>query len=79
MFKNLKIGVRLGAGFGFVLLLMVAILIVGMNNMATTNHSTEDIVKDRYPKTVLVNDSIAKTFDNGRSTRNQVFIFSRRE
>ena len=74
MFKNMRVAVKLGLGFGFVLLLMVVILVVGMTNMANMNSSTEQIVKDRYPKTVLSNEAIARTFDNGRSTRNLLLL-----
>ncbi|MFA6014786.1 MAG: methyl-accepting chemotaxis protein [Gallionellaceae bacterium] len=74
MFKDMKVAVKLGMGFGVVLLLMLVILIAGMTNMASMNSATDQIVNDRYPKTVLVNEVIAKTFDNGRSTRNLLLL-----
>jgi methyl-accepting chemotaxis protein len=70
MFKNLKIGVRLGLSFGFMLLLVAITLVLGVTKMAVMNNATEQIVKDRYPKTVLANDAIIRTLDNGRSVRN---------
>lgn len=70
----MKVGIRLGISFGVVLLLMLAIVVVGLNNMAKMNQSTEQIVKDRHVKAVLVNDAIARTFDNGRSTRNLLLL-----
>src|SRR5512140_2111035 len=72
--KNLTVAMKLGLGFSVVLLLMLVILIAGMTKMASMNSSTEQIVNDRYPKTVLVNDAIARTFDNGRSTRNLLLL-----
>lgn len=72
--KNFTVAMKLGMGFGLVLLLMVMILVAGMTNMANMNSSTEQIVNDRYPKTVLINHAIARTFDNGRSTRNLLLL-----
>ena len=72
--KTMTVSKKLGLGFGLVLAMMVAILVAGITNMASMNQSTEQIVNDRYPKTVLVNDAIARTFDNGRSTRNLLLL-----
>jgi methyl-accepting chemotaxis protein len=70
MLNNLKIGVRLSLSFGFMLLLVAITLVLGVSKMAVMNNATEQIVKDRYPKTVLANDAIVRTLDNGRSVRN---------
>jgi methyl-accepting chemotaxis protein len=37
MFKNLKIGVRLGAGFAIVILLLVVIAFIGVTRMSAIN------------------------------------------
>lgn len=42
MFKNMKIGVRLGVGFGLVVLLMIVIATIGITRMAILNASLED-------------------------------------
>jgi methyl-accepting chemotaxis protein len=43
MFKNMKIGMRLGLGFGVVLLLLVALIYEGMNGMSGINGKLEEI------------------------------------
>ncbi|MGB9128281.1 MAG: MCP four helix bundle domain-containing protein, partial [Thiobacillus sp.] len=56
MFKNMKIGVRLGLGFGIVLLLLVAVIFVGVTRMAEINEKLEGIVKDDNVKIGLAQD-----------------------
>ncbi|MHB8916375.1 MAG: MCP four helix bundle domain-containing protein, partial [Thiobacillus sp.] len=56
MFKNMKIGMRLGAGFGLVLVLLSVIAFVGITRMAEMNDSIHAITKDKWPKTVMLNE-----------------------
>jgi methyl-accepting chemotaxis protein len=56
MFKNMKIGVRLGLGFGLVLALLAAVAFIGISRMANINEKMDNIVNDKYPKTVWAND-----------------------
>jgi len=58
MFKNMKIGMRLGLGFGLVLVMLVAIAFIGISKLADLNENVDILVQDRYPKTVLGNDVI---------------------
>lgn len=58
MFKNMKIGMRLGLGFGLVLVLLSTIAFIGISRLADINDNVEILVNDRYPKTVLGNDII---------------------
>ena len=58
MLKNLKIGIRLGLGFGAVLLLLLAIALLAMNRMAVMNDATAYITADAYPKVVIAKDLI---------------------
>ncbi|OJW52617.1 MAG: methyl-accepting chemotaxis protein, partial [Thiobacillus sp. 65-1059] len=59
MFKNMKIGVRLGVGFGLVVVLMVAIAIIGITRMAVLNESLENVNHDKWPKVLLLQDGLA--------------------
>jgi methyl-accepting chemotaxis protein len=54
-FQNFKVGTRLAAGFGLVLLLLVGVTALGISRLGAVNGSTELIVKDRYPKVALAN------------------------
>jgi methyl-accepting chemotaxis protein len=51
--KNLKIGARLAVGFGFVLVLLIAIAYVAITRINSLNAATDEIVKDRYVKVNL--------------------------
>ena len=43
MFKNLKIGVRLGFGFGAILVLLVAISLIAVSSLGKVNGNLEKI------------------------------------
>ncbi len=58
MFKNMKIGMKLGAGFGFVLLILATVAISGIMNMSTIYLDGDEIIEDYYPKTVHANNVI---------------------
>ena len=69
MLKNLKIGIRLGLGFGAVLLLLLAIAQLAMDRMAAMNAATAYITADAYPKVVIAKDLIRDTVDLPRQMR----------
>ncbi|HEX8785791.1 MAG TPA: MCP four helix bundle domain-containing protein, partial [Telluria sp.] len=69
MLKNLKIGIRLGLGFGAVLLLLLAIAMLGISRMASMNKATVSITADAYPKVVVAKDLIRDTVDLPRQMR----------
>ena len=50
MFKNLKIGVRLGIGFGIVVLLLVITAVVSIERLGELNSATKEITENRMPK-----------------------------
>ena len=72
MFKNLKIGMRLGMGFAVVVVLMMAIAVIGITRMGQINDVTTKIVDDRWPKTVMANDIIYNVNVVARSLRNVI-------
>ncbi|MCS0631010.1 methyl-accepting chemotaxis protein [Telluria mixta] len=69
MLKNLKIGIRLGLGFGAVLLLLLAIALLATNRMAAMNDATAYITADAYPKVVIAKDLIRDVVDAPRQMR----------
>ena len=71
---NLKIGVRLGVGFGFLLLLLIAIATLGTARLADLNKQMQDVVNDKYPKTVLANKIIDNLNLIARSSRNTLLM-----
>ena len=70
MFKNLKIGIRLSLGFGFVALLLIAISILGYTRISALNTEIDLLVNNNFPKTVAANDIIDQINIAARSTRN---------
>ena len=74
MFKNMKIGLRLGLGFGLVVLLMVAIAGIGVTRLGALNSQIDLLVQDRYPKTVLANDIAEQVADIARTSRNMLLM-----
>jgi len=67
--KNLKIGIRLGLGFGAVLLLLLAIAQMATSRMAAIHQATVAITGDAYPKVVIAKDLIRDTVDLPRQMR----------
>jgi methyl-accepting chemotaxis protein len=53
MFKNMKIGMRLGLGFAVVLLLMVALIYKGIDSMSAENDMLDKVVSNNNVKTAL--------------------------
>ncbi|MGE5651394.1 methyl-accepting chemotaxis protein [Noviherbaspirillum sp. UKPF54] len=62
MFKSMKIGTRLGAGFGALVVLMMMMTTIGMLKLSSMNDSLHDIVSDKWPKTVTANE-LSKSAD----------------
>ena len=56
MLKNMKIGVRLGIGFGILVVLIGAIAWLGITRLEHVDQQLDVIVHDRYAKVVLIDD-----------------------
>jgi methyl-accepting chemotaxis protein len=54
-FPHTGIGARLALGFGSVIALLIAIAVLGNTQVGRLNDSIDQIVGNRYPKTVLAN------------------------
>ena len=54
--SNLKIGVRLGVGFGLMMVLLLVLSLMGMNSMGNVNKKLDSIVKVNYEKIKQAND-----------------------
>ena len=73
MLDNFKVGARLALGFGVAVGLLLILAVVGMINIGSLDSDVEDIVHDKFPKTIWANDIIDAINDNSRAIRN-VFI-----
>ncbi len=56
MFANMKIGVRLGLGFGLILVLLVVLALIGLVSMSQIEQPLDDIAKDNLVKIGLAHD-----------------------
>jgi len=74
MLNNLKIGIRLGIGFAFTLLLLIAISVISYTRLGALNEEIEDMINDKFPKTVLANDVIDNLNVIARAMRNAVLV-----
>ena len=70
MFKNLKIGIRLGIGFAVTLILLIAIAVVAITDISSLNNDIQMMTNDRFPKTVQLNNVIRAINVVARNLRN---------
>ena len=66
----MKVSVRLGLGFGIVLLFLVAIAVFGTIATSKLDSMVTNLVEDKYPKTVVLNDIKEQINVAARSFRN---------
>lgn len=72
MFKDMKLGMRLGIGFGTVLVLMAILVVFGVARVSSLNRSIDVVVKDRMAKVRQSNSLINFLNEYGRVVRNVV-------
>jgi methyl-accepting chemotaxis protein len=75
MFTNLKLGVRLGLGFGLVVVMLCIVSVISLTRLGALNEAIDSVVRDRVPKVITLDDAIARTLDNGRLVRN-ILLFN---
>jgi methyl-accepting chemotaxis protein len=67
---NMKVGTRLALGFGAVITLMIIIAILGITNMRSVQGDLDDIISDKFPKTVWANNMVDGANTIARAMRN---------
>lgn len=68
MFKNMKIGMRLGLGFGLVLVLLAVVAAIGIKELAMVNDITNKMATKDWTKSVFANDVVDMANDNARAS-----------
>ncbi|RFB65824.1 MULTISPECIES: methyl-accepting chemotaxis protein [unclassified Herbaspirillum] len=71
---NITISRRLWLGFGLLTLLMIAMAVVGVNRLAQLNRQMNDVIHDKYPKTVAAGDIVDQINLVARSLRNILLL-----
>ncbi|MHB1231337.1 MAG: methyl-accepting chemotaxis protein [Burkholderiales bacterium] len=74
MFKNMKIGIRLGVGFGLVVILLATVSLVSYMRLSQLTSEITDLIGDKFPKTVLANNLIEQANTIARALRNSVLV-----
>ena len=77
MFRNMKIAVRLGMGFGLLVFLLLAVAYLGLSRMSGMNDGMELMLKDRYAKVVLANRVSTDVNAIARYMRNAIITTDR--
>jgi methyl-accepting chemotaxis protein len=72
MFKNMKIGVRLGLGFGLVVVLLIVIAAVAITRLSQQNDMLNLVVGDRYAKVAMITEIKGETTNIAMSLRNML-------
>jgi methyl-accepting chemotaxis protein len=78
MFKNLKIGARLGSGFGLVLILLASIATIAILRISELNTDIEGVVGDAMPKSVMANNLLGNANAIGQAARNLILTNDKR-
>ncbi len=79
MFRNMKIGARLGFGFGIVVLILVVLGVFSMLQLRSIGNEIDVVVNDRLPKMVSANAAIDNINLVARALRNQVLLSDKGE
>ncbi|HEX7986770.1 MAG TPA: methyl-accepting chemotaxis protein [Duganella sp.] len=69
---NLKIGTRLGIGFGVVILLLLVVAFIAVSRINLINDKTDEILKDRYAKVILAKNIQSEVNLQARYLRNAI-------
>ena len=69
---NLKIGTRLGLGFGVVVLLLLVVAFIAVSRIKLINDATDEILNDRYAKVALARNIQIEVNLQARHLRNAI-------
>lgn len=71
---RLKLGQRLALSYGVVIISLIAVTFVGLGMLADLSRITDDALKEKYPKTIVVNQIINDLESSARAMRNTLFL-----
>jgi methyl-accepting chemotaxis protein len=72
--KNMKIGAKMGLGFGLVTLMLAIIAVIGIQSLSSLNDSLRVVIDDRYPKTLAANTIKTNINEAARAMRNLLLV-----
>ena len=71
---RLRIGQRLAFGYGFVILLLIAMTLLGVARLGELSQTTDDALRVKYPNTLMVNQVIGELGAIARAMRNTLIM-----
>jgi methyl-accepting chemotaxis protein len=74
MFKNMKIGIRLGICFGFIIILLVAGSVYSIRELKKLDENVALMASDRFPKTIQVHEISNNINIIARAIRNVLLV-----
>ncbi|GJJ03131.1 hypothetical protein RugamoR64_36690 [Duganella rhizosphaerae] len=73
-YPHLRIGQRLALGYGFVILLLIAMTLVGVARLGALSRTTDEALREKYPNTLRVNEVIGELGAIARAMRNTLIM-----
>ncbi len=73
----MKIGMRIGAGFAALILIMVGMVVFSVSQLSKTGDDVNDIVTVQFPKTVHANNIIEAVNTTTQALRNAILLSDR--
>lgn len=70
MFSNLKVGMKILAGFALVLAIMLVTVLVAINRLAVVNQASDAVTADRLPKIIQLGNAVTEINEVVRASYN---------
>ena len=71
---TMKVGTRLGLGFGAVVVLLIIVAILGIMNMRALQHDVDTMANDKFPKVVWANNMVDGVNGIGINMRDSLLV-----
>jgi len=77
--KNMKVGVKLGLGFGLVIAFMIAVSVIGIFRLSALNEGLRLIGQERWPRASMAHEIVVRSSAIGIGLRNMMLSAGRED